>query len=48
MESMSRLNITGATLMQKYKSHGATDITGFGVLGHAANLASNQKAAVGL
>ena len=27
-------------------AHGATDITGFGLLGHAQNLASAQKATV--
>lgn len=27
-------------------AHGATDITGFGLLGHARNLAAAQKAAV--
>ena len=27
-------------------AHGATDVTGFGLLGHAKNLASAQKAAV--
>ena len=27
-------------------AHGATDVTGFGLLGHAQNLASAQKAAV--
>lgn len=43
VQSMARLNKTGATLMQKYKAHAATDITGFGIVGHAANLARNQK-----
>lgn len=43
MTSMSRLNRTGAMLMHKYKAHGATDVTGFGILGHANNLAKNQK-----
>jgi selenide,water dikinase len=42
-KSMSRLNRTGAKLMQKHGAHAATDVTGFGILGHAANLASNQK-----
>jgi len=42
MDSMSRLNRTGARLMHKYNAHGATDVTGFGILGHAQNLASNQ------
>lgn len=43
MASMARLNRTGAQLMHKYKAHGATDVTGFGILGHAKNLASVQK-----
>lgn len=29
--------------MHKYNSHGATDVTGFGLLGHAQNLAKVQK-----
>lgn len=41
--SMSRLNRRGAQLMHKYMAHGATDITGFGILGHGNNLARNQK-----
>ena len=32
--------------MHKYHSKGATDVTGFGYLGHAQNLATNQKAEV--
>lgn len=40
--SMSRLNKVGAGLMRKHGAHGATDVTGFGLLGHANNLASNQ------
>nr|CAD7445965.1 unnamed protein product [Timema bartmani] len=36
MDSMARL-------MHKYNAHGATDITGFGLLGHAQNLAKHQK-----
>lgn len=27
-------------------AHGATDVTGFGILGHASNLAAIQKEAV--
>jgi selenide,water dikinase len=46
MSSMSRLNLTAAKLMHKYEAHGATDITGFGILGHSRNLAKNQKAAI--
>jgi len=40
LESMAHLNRNAAKLMKKYKSHGATDITGFGILGHAQNLAA--------
>lgn len=42
MYSMARLNRNGAKLMMKYGAHGATDVTGFGILGHATNLAENQ------
>ena len=48
MESMATLNRTGATLMRKYGSHGATDVTGFGILGHAENLAAAQRNEVDL
>lgn len=44
--SMARLNRNGARLMHKYGSKGATDVTGFGFLGHAINLAENQRANV--
>jgi len=40
MESMATLNKAAAELMHKYRSHGATDITGFGLLGHTQNLAA--------
>lgn len=43
MCSMSRLNRTAARLMHKYNAHGATDVTGFGLIGHAKNLAKIQK-----
>lgn len=43
MDSMARLNRIAARLMHKYNAHGATDVTGFGLLGHAQNLAANQK-----
>jgi len=46
LESMTRLNKEGAKLMHKYKAHACTDVTGFGILGHANNLVSNQKAHV--
>ena len=44
--SMGRLNLRGARAMRRHGAHGATDVTGFGLLGHAANLARCQKAAV--
>ncbi|GLV39289.1 Selenophosphate synthetase 1 [Carabus blaptoides fortunei] len=42
MMSMERLNKTAALLMYKYDAHAATDVTGFGLLGHAENLAKEQ------
>ena len=42
MESMAHLNKDTAKLMRKYNCHGATDITGFGLLGHAQNLVNVQ------
>jgi len=46
VENMIRLNRNSARLMHKYRAHGATDITGFGIIGHATNLAKNQTAKV--
>ena len=46
MYGMARLNKIGAKLMHKFNAHAATDVTGFGILGHARNLAQNQKADV--
>jgi len=43
MHSMARLNKNGASLMHKYNAHACTDVTGFGLLGHAQNLAKHQK-----
>uniref|UniRef100_A0A5S6QRM8 PurM-like C-terminal domain-containing protein n=1 Tax=Trichuris muris TaxID=70415 RepID=A0A5S6QRM8_TRIMR len=45
-ESMARLNRNAAMLMHKYGARAATDVTGFGILGHAENLAKVQKAEV--
>lgn len=42
VKSMSHLNRNAARLMHKYKAHGATDVTGFGLFGHASNLARAQ------
>jgi len=41
-ENMSHLNRNASKLMHTHKAHAATDITGFGIMGHANNLASNQ------
>lgn len=46
IESMSRLNKAGAELMHKFNAHAATDVTGFGLYGHAENLAMFQKESV--
>lgn len=46
MQCMARLNRNAADLMHKYDAHGATDVTGFGILGHARNLVANQKSEV--
>jgi len=40
---MKTLNKEGATLMQQYNVTGATDITGFGLLGHAQKMAKASK-----
>lgn len=45
-ESMCRLNRTAAELMHKYQAHSATDVTGFGILGHLQNQVESQKASV--
>lgn len=45
-ESMGTLNMNASGLMNKHKCHGATDITGFGIKGHADNLVQVQKADV--
>jgi len=46
--SMARLNKNGGRLMLKYGAKACTDVTGFGILGHAQNLMDNQVANVGM
>ncbi|KAB5574739.1 hypothetical protein PHYPO_G00212500 [Pangasianodon hypophthalmus] len=46
MLNMARLNRTAAGLMHTFNAHAATDITGFGILGHAQNLARQQRSEV--
>lgn len=41
-QQMMRLNRTGALLMHKHHAHAATDVTGFGILGHLDALVRNQ------
>eukprot|EP00831_Metopus_contortus_P013455 TRINITY_DN1545_c0_g1_i1.p1 TRINITY_DN1545_c0_g1~~TRINITY_DN1545_c0_g1_i1.p1 ORF type:complete len:289 (+),score=46.23 TRINITY_DN1545_c0_g1_i1:591-1457(+) len=47
-DDMAFLNKYASELMLKYQCHGATDITGFGLLGHAKNLAEAQAESVSL
>lgn len=44
-DQMARLNRNAARLMHKYRAHAATDVTGFGLLGHSRNLAKATKVA---
>lgn len=44
--SMVFLNKTAAHLMHKYTAHASTDVTGFGLYGHAKNLVDFQTDAV--
>uniref|UniRef100_A0A1L8DLH2 Putative selenophosphate synthetase n=1 Tax=Nyssomyia neivai TaxID=330878 RepID=A0A1L8DLH2_9DIPT len=43
IDHMAFLNKSAAELMHKYSAHAATDITGFGLAGHAKNLLQFQK-----
>ncbi|RNF26871.1 putative selenophosphate synthetase [Trypanosoma conorhini] len=42
-DGMKRLNRNAARLMRQHGAHGATDVTGFGIVGHAHNLAVAQE-----
>lgn len=42
-QSMATLNKKASELMLKYKAHSCTDITGFGLAGHAQQMAQNSK-----
>jgi selenide,water dikinase len=46
VESMAHINKNAATLMKRYECHGATDVTGFGLKGHAENLVAVQESMV--
>lgn len=43
MFNMATLNRIAAGLMHTFNAHAATDITGFGILGHSQNLAKQQR-----
>lgn len=45
---MMRLNNDGARLMQKYNVRGATDVTGFGLAGHALKMARGSGVTIRL
>lgn len=47
VRSMSKLNRLASRIMTKHNAHAATDVTGFGILGHAQNLMENQVAECG-
>jgi selenide, water dikinase len=42
VKSMTMLNKVAAQLMHKYEAHACTDVTGFGLVGHAENLLQFQ------
>ena len=42
-EQMGTLSLVGAELIRKYKVGACTDVTGFGILGHANYLAQAQS-----
>eukprot|EP00980_Cylindrotheca_fusiformis_P013820 scaffold3579_cov168-Cylindrotheca_fusiformis.AAC.5 len=46
--SMARLNKNGGKLMIPHQASACTDVTGFGILGHAQNLVENQIDTVGI
>ena len=40
---MTTLNKTAAELMDRYETHACTDVTGFGLLGHASEMAKGSR-----
>ncbi|MGL4993639.1 MAG: selenide, water dikinase SelD [Bacteroidales bacterium] len=46
LEQMKLLNKKGAELMQKYGVSGATDVTGFGLIGHAFKMAQSSGVSI--
>lgn len=48
IENMTQLNANGASIMNKYNVKAATDITGFGLLGHALKMADGSQISIRL
>jgi selenide,water dikinase len=48
VDSMARLNRNAAAAMHRHGARAATDVTGFGLLGHAQNLAEHSAARVSI
>ncbi len=46
LENMKHLNDKGATVMNQFGIRAATDITGFGILGHAMKMADGSKVSI--
>lgn len=46
INEMAMLNRVGSELMVKYQAHAATDITGFGLLGHAYEMAAGSSVSI--
>jgi selenide,water dikinase len=46
IESVTTLNRTAAEILAKFEVHAATDITGFGLAGHALEMAQGSEAAL--
>ncbi|NOR86029.1 MAG: selenide, water dikinase SelD [Bacteroidales bacterium] len=48
LDNMKHLNKNGAEVMQKYHIKCATDVTGFGLIGHALKLAQASKVSINI
>lgn len=46
LDSMKQLNRSAAEIMQEFRIRAATDITGFGLLGHALNIAQASQVSI--
>jgi selenide,water dikinase len=43
VESMVTLNAAASTVMRKYRAHACSDVTGFGIMGHALEMATGSN-----